>query len=112
MRTTLDIADDVLQAAKELARREHKTTGRVLSELARRALCGSGPGDAGAADEPDEVFGFRPFPSSGGIVTNELINQLRDQDIVRAAFALRRPRRPSTTRSRSGAPLEEAGQSS
>ena len=34
MRTTLDIANDVLQAAKERARREKKTTGEVISELA------------------------------------------------------------------------------
>jgi hypothetical protein len=35
MRTTLDIAEDVLQAAKERARRENKTAGEVISELAR-----------------------------------------------------------------------------
>jgi hypothetical protein len=34
MRTTLDIDDDVLQAAKERARRDKKTTGEVISELA------------------------------------------------------------------------------
>ena len=38
MRTTLDIADDVLQAAKERAKRERKTVGEMISELARRAL--------------------------------------------------------------------------
>ena len=38
MRTTLDIADDVLFAAKDFARRDGKTIGQVLSELARRAL--------------------------------------------------------------------------
>jgi hypothetical protein len=38
MRTTLDIDDDVLQAAKELAAARKKTTGQVLSELARKAL--------------------------------------------------------------------------
>jgi len=38
MRTTLDIANDVLQAAKDRARREKKTTGEVISELARAAL--------------------------------------------------------------------------
>ena len=38
MRTTLDIADDVLQAAKERAKRERKTIGEMISELARRAL--------------------------------------------------------------------------
>ena len=38
MRTTLDIDDDVLQAAKELAQARKKTTGKVLSDLARQAL--------------------------------------------------------------------------
>ena len=38
MRTTLDIEDDVLQAAKELAQREGGTAGRVISTLARRGL--------------------------------------------------------------------------
>ena len=38
MRTTLDIDDEVLSAAKERARRERKTAGEVISELARRAL--------------------------------------------------------------------------
>jgi|GEM_PF-2145961 len=38
MRTTLDIADDILFAAKELAQREKKSLGQVISELARRAF--------------------------------------------------------------------------
>jgi hypothetical protein len=38
MRTTIDIDDDVLQAATELATKERSTAGRVISELARRAL--------------------------------------------------------------------------
>ena len=38
MRTTLDIDDDVLNAAKELAALRKTTAGRVLSDLARRAL--------------------------------------------------------------------------
>ena len=38
MRTTLDIDDDVLFAAKEIARREKKTIGKVVSEQARRAF--------------------------------------------------------------------------
>ncbi|MBI4028606.1 MAG: hypothetical protein HY360_26700 [Verrucomicrobia bacterium] len=36
MRTTLDIEDDVLEAARELAEREGSTSGRVLSTLARQ----------------------------------------------------------------------------
>jgi hypothetical protein len=38
MRTTLDIDEDVLQAAKELGQMRGKTAGRILSELARKAF--------------------------------------------------------------------------
>lgn len=38
MRTTLDIDDDVLQAAKELGALHGKTAGQVVSELARKGL--------------------------------------------------------------------------
>jgi hypothetical protein len=75
MRTTLDIANDVLQAAKERARREKKTTGEVISELARSALT------APAARGPKASYGFRPFPKRGGIVNNELIDKLRQDDV-------------------------------
>jgi hypothetical protein len=77
MRTTLDIDDDVLQAAKERARRDKKTTGEVLSELARSALTAT---PQGRTPEPQPIHGFRPFPRRGGIVTNELIDKLREDD--------------------------------
>jgi hypothetical protein len=78
MRTTLDIDDDVLQAAKELAQRERKTAGRVLSELARRGMAkDTSSAKAGAK----EIFlGFRPFTHRGTIVTNEMIDRLREED--------------------------------
>ena len=38
MRTTLDLDDDILQVAKELAALRNSTAGKVLSELARRGL--------------------------------------------------------------------------
>ncbi len=79
MRTTLDIADDVLQAAKERARREKKSAGQVISELARSALTAAP--DAVSKRSPKECFGFRPFPKRGGIVTNELIDALREDDV-------------------------------
>jgi len=79
MRTTLDIDDDVLQAAKELARRERTTAGRVVSELARRGLTEAK--DTRKVD-PKEVFlGFRPFLHRGTIVTNEMIDRLREEDL-------------------------------
>lgn len=43
MRTTLDIEDDVLRAAKELADQRGITTGQMLCELARKALKATEP---------------------------------------------------------------------
>jgi hypothetical protein len=77
MRTTLDIADDVLQAAKERARRENRTAGEVVSDLLRQALNTPRPS---AVREPEPVHGLRPFAPRGTIVTNELIDQLRSED--------------------------------
>ena len=75
MRTTLDIEEDVLFAAKDLARREKKTAGRVISELARKGLAGA---PELTAHEPKAIYGFRPFPKAGRIVSNDLINKLRE----------------------------------
>ena len=80
MRTTLDIADDVLQAAKERARRENKTAGEVVSELLRQALTAPSAATPSSVREPKPVYGFKPFARRGGIVTNELIDQLRTDD--------------------------------
>ncbi len=78
MRTTLDIADDVLQAAKERARREGRTMGAVLSDLARAAL--TAQPEPRSRKEQKAVHGFQPFPRRGVIVTNELIDNLREDD--------------------------------
>ena len=79
MRTTLDIDSDVLEAAKERARRERKTAGQVVSELLRRALTTPEAGPSRVA-EPSPLYGFQPFAAGEQIVTNELVDQLRDQD--------------------------------
>jgi len=89
MRTTLDIADDVLFAAKELARREKKPLGHIISELARRAF--AQPSDGMAGGQPPQPgapkvsqrlarYGIHPQPPRGGIVTKELIDRLRDEE--------------------------------
>jgi hypothetical protein len=81
MRTTLDLDEDVLASAKEIARRENKTAGQVLSDLARRALTQAAVAGQGArtAQEPAAVFGFRAFGSRGAVVTDQLVRQLRDE---------------------------------
>lgn len=76
MRTTINIDDDVLLAAKELARREKTSAGAVISNLARKGLSG-GP-SADRAAESDSFYGFHPWPSRGRPVTNELIDRLRE----------------------------------
>ena len=83
MRTTLDIDDDVLQAAKDLARRQQITAGQIISRLLRERLNGVVPDAAGAAVEPAvNAAGFRPLPSRGVLVSNELVNALRDREGV------------------------------
>ena len=83
MRTTMDIDDDVLQAAKDLARRQQITTGQIISRLLRERLIGVMPNVAGAAVEPTvNAAGFRPLPSRGVLVSNELVNTLRDREGV------------------------------
>lgn len=79
MRTTLDLDEDVLASAKEIARRENKTAGQVLSELARRALTQGLSTPALAKRGPAAAHGFRPFASRGAVVTNALIQKLRDE---------------------------------
>ncbi len=74
MRTTLAIDDDVLAAVKERARREGKTAGEVLSDLARRQLTQT-PQQAGRTRN-----GLPVLPSRGTPVTNELIDRLRAQE--------------------------------
>ena len=77
MRTTLDIDDDVLAAAKELSRRQSVSAGKVLSQLARQALAGAGAAGRAQRAAPG-VAGFRPLASRGKPVTNEIIDSLRD----------------------------------
>ena len=77
MRTTLDIEDDVLQAAKELALREGGTAGQVISALARRGL-------AAPAGKPKKSRRMRSgvplLASRGEVVTLEHVQKLMDQE--------------------------------
>lgn len=74
MRTTLDLDDDVLRAVKARARRERRSAGAVLSALAREALTRSTSPDSG-----DEFFGFAPFQRRGPVVSNSLVDDLREE---------------------------------
>ena len=50
----------------------------MISELARRGL--TTPQEPLSMKEPKAVYGLKPFARRGGIVTNELIDKLRDED--------------------------------
>ncbi|WP_380166935.1 hypothetical protein [Jannaschia sp. R86511] len=80
MRTTLTIDDDVLAAARERARRTGRSLGAVISDLARQSLTSP----AIPQGEPTAVPSgpFRPFPARGRVVSNELIDALREQEGV------------------------------
>ena len=58
MRTTINIDDDVLFAAKELARRDGNSIGAVISELAREGLNGGSPDNRVQAED-----GFLRIPA-------------------------------------------------
>lgn len=75
MRTTLDIDQDVLHIAKEMATLRKTTAGKVLSELARQGLR---PPDI----TPDTRNGVPLLPPRPGErpVSMELVNKLRDQE--------------------------------
>jgi len=74
MRTTLDIDEDVLETAKELAAKRGTTVGRVLSDLARSALA---PRDRVARKR--NGVPMLPQRRGGGLVTPEIVNRLRDE---------------------------------
>ncbi len=77
MRTTIDIADDILLASREIAARQKRSAGDVISELARLGLQASRKTDKRGGRS---LAGIRPLPSRGGVVTNEIIDKLRKQD--------------------------------
>lgn len=77
MRTTIRLDDDVLFAIQERARREKRTAGQVLSDLARQALTGQHRPASGAGTAQ---HGFRPLPRRGAAVSNALIDRLREDE--------------------------------
>jgi len=70
MRTTLDIDEDVLGAAKALAATRKTTAGKVLSELARQALRTTGK------DEVRNGVPLLPPRPGAEPVTPEVVDRL------------------------------------
>jgi hypothetical protein len=73
VRTTLDLDDDVLQAAKEIAILRGSTAGKVLSELARKALA---PSPVTRTRNGVPLLPVRP--AGAPRATMKRVNELRD----------------------------------
>jgi hypothetical protein len=75
MRTTLDISQDVLLAAKDMAARRNMSMGEVISELARKSLrSGDTVAPAGTRN------GFPLLPPTGQAITSDLVKALMDAE--------------------------------
>jgi hypothetical protein len=76
MRTTLEIDDDVMEAAREMARLKNQGIGRTISDLARRGLTP----DATPARELE--FGIPVWTHGPGAVavTSEMVRNLADDE--------------------------------
>lgn len=74
MRTTLDLDDDVLQAAKELASLRGRTAGQIVSELLRKALTTPSTGRV-----RNGVPLLPRRPRTAPRPTLALVNRLRDE---------------------------------
>jgi hypothetical protein len=74
MRTTLAIDDDVLSAAKAIARQRNLTVGQVVSDLARKSL------RPPAVSTERNGIPLLPVRRPGAIVTLDIVNALRDDD--------------------------------
>ena len=81
MRTTLDIDDDLLLAAKEIARRERITAGHAVSRMLRQSLTGAAAqAPAGRAGHAGGA-GFVPVAAGPGVVvTSEQVERLREAE--------------------------------
>ena len=79
MRTTLQLDDDVLAAARVLARQRRRSVGDVISDLARQALSG---GARGVGERFGATFWIAAIAGDGfgGVVDLERVNQLRDEE--------------------------------
>jgi hypothetical protein len=74
VRTTLNIDEDVVVAARELAAGEHRSLGSVISELARRGLT---PSQVEAGD--DELPVIR-VPAGTPPITPEMVRRALDEN--------------------------------
>jgi hypothetical protein len=73
VRTTLQLDDDVLDSARELAAAEGRSLGAVISDLARRSLRPAQPRKGGK-------FPVFDVPPDAPQITSEDVARARDED--------------------------------
>lgn len=73
MRTTLEIDDDVVTAARVLAAGEKRSLGSVISELARRGLT---PAQVGSEGDLPVIR----VPAGTAPITPEMVRRALDED--------------------------------
>ncbi|MFM8889455.1 MAG: antitoxin [Solirubrobacterales bacterium] len=73
MRTTLEIDDDVITAARELAAVEGKSLGSVVSDLVRKGLTPT------KVDSEDGIPVIR-VPAGSSPITPEMVRRALDED--------------------------------
>lgn len=73
VRTTLNIDEDVVAAARDLATDEHRSLGSVISELARRGL-------TPARVESDDGMPVIRVPAGTPPITPEMVRRALDED--------------------------------
>ncbi|WP_087067906.1 CopG family transcriptional regulator [Cyanobium sp. NIES-981] len=81
MRITLQLDDDLLAAARVLARQQRTSLGAVISALARQALVAPAPGSGSENERSYHGSGLPllPWKEKGAPVDLELVNNLRDE---------------------------------
>jgi hypothetical protein len=80
MRTNLQLDDDVLAAARVLARQQRTSLGAVINELARQALVAPAPGSSLENRRSDHrnSLPLLPWKEEGAPVDLRFVNSLRD----------------------------------
>lgn len=71
IRTTLDLGADIIAAARSIAAARKQSMGKVVSDLVRQSL---------AVKVKKTPSGIPTLPRRGVIVTDELIDKLREEE--------------------------------
>lgn len=77
MRTTLNLAEDALLAAKNIAQRERLTLGDAVSELIRR---GTAAGSSGLQHQPALRGRFALLAARDEVITPQRVRELMERE--------------------------------